>query len=371
MKKIMKLAGVMLLVIIAVSSCKKDDHPLDFNFTPIAGLATPEDNAVVKLDPSSSADVLFKWNPASTDDGGVILYEFLLDKEGGDFSKPVYKTMSGNNGVYAQISITHKDLTNIANSVGIAASSTGKLKWMVIASKGTNKVPSPSRTLILERSAGFTEYPADLFITGSATEGGTDLSKAIKLKKTSDGAFEIYTSLKSGDYILTDKNTDGGKKYYIDNGVIKEGATPVTVSGVAKAYRLNFDFSSAAFKSVEIQSIGLFMSAYSKEIGTLNYIGNGVFEAPSIAVEFFQFSWGRDERYKFIIHTASGLEYVGSKAKDNGSPAGQPASYFYLNPTTNDQWDFTYKFDPSADKKNVKVDVMLQPNAYTHKVTVL
>jgi hypothetical protein len=373
MRKTIRLAVVMLLAVIAGSSCKKEENrSIDLNLTPVGTLATPNDNADVKLDPTSAADVLFKWEPASTADGGLILYEVAFDKEGGDFSKPVFKVVSEGAGVKTQLTLSHKELNKIANSAGIAASSTGKLKWTVIASKATNAMlSSQSRTLMVERPAGFAENPVDLYLTGSATEGGTDLSKAVKLKKTEDGIFEVYTSLKAGDYFLTDKNTEGGKKYYIDNGIIKEGATPVTVSGAQKVYKLNFDFTSATSKSVEIQTVGLYMSAYGTEIGTLNYIGNGVFEAPSIAVEFFQFSWGRDERYKFIVHTAAGLEYMGSTNANNDQPAGKPASYFYLVPVSNSQWDNTYKFDPSADKKNVKVDVMLQPAAYTHKVTVL
>ncbi|RFZ89926.1 hypothetical protein D0C36_24095 [Mucilaginibacter conchicola] len=372
MRKIVKLAGGLLLAMIITSSCKKENKPLDLNLTPVGSLATPNDNADVKLDPTSSANVLFKWDAATTDDSGLILYQIAFDKEGGDFSKPVTKVLSDGAGVQTQLTISHKDLNKIANAAGIASSSIGKLKWTVIASKGINAKPaSASRTLQLERPAGFAENPADLYITGSATEGGADLSKAVKLKKVEDGVFEIYTSLKAGDYYLTDKNTDGGKKYYVENGIIKEGTTAVTVSGDVKAYRLNYDFTSATTKSMQIQSVGLYMSAYGTEIGTLSYIGNGVFEAPKIAVEFYQFSWGRDERYKFILHTAAGNEYQGSTNANNVAPAGQPASYFYLVPVTNSQWDNTYKFDPSADRKNVKVDVMLQPAAYTHKVTVL
>jgi hypothetical protein len=372
MKKIVRLAGVMLLAVIAASSCKKENRPLNLSLSPVGTLATPNENADVQLDPTSSASVLFKWDAASTDDAGLIIYEIAFDKADGDFSHPVYKTVSDGAGVQTQITISHKDLNKIANSAGISASSTGKLKWTVIASKGTNaKMASVSRMLQLERPAGFAENPVDLYITGSATEGGTDITKAVKLKKIEDGVFEGYTSLKAGDYYLTDKNADGGKKYYIENGLIKEGTTTTTVTDAQTPFRLNFDFTSATAKSMEIQSIGLYMSAYNTEIGTLNYIGNGTWETPKTAVEFYQFSWGRDERYKFIIHTAAGLEYMGSSAVNNDAPAGKPASYFYLLPVTNDQWNNTYKFDPSADKKNVKVDVMFTPDAYTHKVTVI
>jgi hypothetical protein len=371
MKNLMRLSGVMLLAIISITSCKKEGKTLDLNLTAVGNLVSPDDNTHVVLDPTSASSVLFKWDAATDADGGLVLYEVVFDKEGGNFSKPVYKTVSEGNGSKTQITFSHKDLNKIANTAGIAASSTGKLKWTVIASKGTNaKMASVSRTIQLDRPAGFAENPAELYLTGSATEGGTDITKAVHLKKIEDGVFEIYTSLKAGDYILTDKNTNGGKQYYVANGIIKEGSTPVTVSGAQKAYRLNFDFTSATSKSMEIQSIGLYMSAYGIEIGTLNYAGNSTWEAPNVPVEFYQFSWGRDERYKFIIHTAAGLEYRGSSAQNNDAPAGKPASYFYLWPVTNDQWNNTYKFDPSADKKNVKVDVMFTPEAYTHKVTV-
>jgi nitrogen fixation protein FixH len=371
MKNLIRLGSIMLLAIMSITSCKKEGRPLNLNLTAVGNLASPDDNTDVVLDPTSDASVLFKWDSATDADGGLVLYEIAFDKEGGDFSKPVYKVVSDKGGVDPQITLTHKALNKIANTAGIPASSTGKLKWTVIASKGTNvKIASVSRTIQLDRPAGFAENPAELYLTGAATEGGTDLSKAVKLKQTEDGVFEIYTSLTAGDYILTDKNTDGGKQYYIENGIIKAGSTPITISGAKKTYRLNFDFTSATSKSMEIQSIGLYMSAYGTEIGTLNYIGNSTWEAPSVDVEFYQFSWGRDERYKFIVHTAAGLEYIGSSNQNNDPPAGKPASYFYLWPVTNDQWNNTYKFDPSADKANVKVDVMFKPDAYTHKVTV-
>lgn len=372
MKNLMRLGSILLLAIVAATGCKKENKPLDLTITPVGTLASPNDNLDVKLQPASASSVLFKWEPAAAADGALVLYEVAFDKDGGDFSHPVFKIVSDGAGVQAQITISHKDLNKIANSAGIAASSTGKLKWTVIASKGTNaQKAAVSRTIQLDRPAGFAENPIDLYITGSATEGGADITKAVKLKKTEDGVFEAYTSLKAGDYYLTDKNADGGKKYYVDGALIKEGTTSTTVTGAQKAFRLNFDFTSATTKSTEIQSIGLFMSAYNAEIGTLNYIGNGTWETPNTAVEFYQFSWGRDERYKFVIHTTAGLEYVGSINANNVAPAGQAASYFYLVPIGNSQWDNTYKFDPSADRKNVKVDVTLTPTAYTHKVTVL
>lgn len=368
----MRQGIVMLIAIISLTACKKENKPLDLSLTPVGALASPNDNEEIALNPTSDASVLFKWEPATSPNSTLILYEIAFDKDGGDFSNPVYKTVSDGGGVQTEFTITHKQLNKIASMAGIASSSAGKLKWTVLASKGTNIAKSTaSRTLKVDRPAGFAENPNELYLTGSATEGGTDAAKAVKLKKTEDGVFEVYTSLKAGDYLLTDHSDGSGKQYYVENGIIKEGSNAIAVTGTTKAYRLNLDFTSATAKSVEIQSIGLFMSAYNAEISTLNYIGNGTWEAPKTAIEFYQFSWGRDERYKFVLHTSAGLQYIGSTNPNNDPPAGKPASYFYLVDVSNAQWDNTYKFDPSADLKNVKVDVMFTPDAYTHKVTVL
>lgn len=371
MRNFIRLSFALLLAMLSIASCKKDTRALNENLTPVGTLNMPADQQAVTLEPASDASLEFSWNATSAADGDYVLYQLAFDKADGDFSNPIFKTVSNGGGVESSLTLSHKDLNKIANMAGIAASSTGTLKWTVLASKGTNILPgSVSRTLQISRPAGFAELPVDMYITGSATEGGTDESKAIKLKKNEEGVFEIYTSLKTGDYILTDKPGADGKKYYVENGLIKEGSTPVSISG-EKNYRLTFDFNVATSNMVEIQSVGLWMAAYNEEIGQLTYTGNSTWVAENMPVEFFEFSWGRDERYKFVMHTSAGLEFMGSSKTDNGSPAGQPAEYFFLQPVSNDQWANTYKFDPSADRKNVKVEFFLKGDApYTHLVTV-
>jgi hypothetical protein len=287
---------------------------------------------------------------------------------------PVYQTVSDGSGQQTQATISQKEMNKIASLAGIAASSSGKVLWTVIASKGANQKPaSVFRTLVLERPAGFAEPPDSLYLTGTATEGGDQIASAVPFKKVSDGVFELYTSLKAGTYQLSDKRGNGGATYYVDtHNMIQKGSATTQVSGAAKAYRLTCDFNVASFQQVEIQSIGLYMAAYNKEIGQLSYTGNSTWNIDSLPVVFMQFSWGRDDRYKYILHTSSGLEYWGSKNADNVPPAGQPASYFYLVPVTSDQWNNTFKFDPAADGHQVDVQVFFQSTGpYTQQVTYL
>jgi len=375
MKNIKTTFVLLALSFVALTSCKKEEKELNENISSNGTLVSPQNAQSIKLTPSDgTASQQFTWSAASPEDGGVILYEVAFDKEGGDFSKPAFKMVSDGNGLQAQLTISHKDLTKVAALCGIASSSTGNIKWTVIASKASNRKPmSESRMLQLERPAGFAVVPTELYLTGTATEGGDDLTKAVKMKKLEEGVFEVYTLLKPGTYQLVDKAAQAGRQFFTDGTAVKEGTTGITVTGAAKVFYLKYDFNVAAvIDAVEVQSMGLYMSAYGKEIGQLAYTSNGIWQSGNIPVEFFQFSWGRDERYKFAMHTASGIRYFGSSNVNNVSPVGQGAAYFYLNAVSNDQWNNTYKFNPSADNKNVKVLVNLSSGGpYTHSVTTL
>ncbi|RYE19156.1 MAG: hypothetical protein EOP51_20485, partial [Sphingobacteriales bacterium] len=216
MKNILLYCSMAILAMLAVTSCKKDVRSLNSNIGAVNTLNLPEDAANVDLKDPSVTAVQFTWEPATTEDGGVILYEIAFAKESGDFSAPIYKAVSDGAGIQPRVTITNKELLKIAGLSGIEALSSGKVKWTVTASKGTNKkLATASRMLELERPAGFAEIPANLFITGSATEGGDDVTKAIPLSKKEEGVFEMYTSLKAGTYWFTDQQTAGGKKYYV------------------------------------------------------------------------------------------------------------------------------------------------------------
>ncbi|RYY20355.1 MAG: hypothetical protein EOP41_09100, partial [Sphingobacteriaceae bacterium] len=338
----------------------------------------PADQAAIVLVPvppvgTQLASVVFSWATTTAEDGGLVLYEIVFDKESGDFSKPVYKAVSDNGGVNTQVTLTHQDLAKIADAGGIGPSSTGKLKWSVLASKATNKkVATASRIIQLTRPAGFTNLPATLFLTGTASEGGNDITKAVALKRTAAGAFELFTSLTAGSYQLSETNTAAGRKFYVDDaGVIKEGTAATTVAGTAKAFRLRYDFNVATSQTAEVTYIGIFQSGPNNEIGRLAYTGNSTWVSPIIPIVFFQFPGFRDERYKFIIHLSSGNEYYGSTNANNNGPVGQPAPYFYVVPVNNSQFDFTYKLPPASDNHRAQITMLLQPaSPYTHSVAV-
>ncbi|TGE04800.1 SusE domain-containing protein [Hymenobacter fodinae] len=377
MKKYSHPLLLLMLLIGLLTGCKKDDQELDETITPVSNYISPADNSLVKLDPPSNAAVTFEWSQARAADGTLVLYEVLFDKENGDFSAPVYSTVSGTNGLDTKLVLSHGDLNKIANLAGIPAQAQGKMKWRVNASKGINVLPaSAARTIQVERPAGFSVIPGNLYLTGSGTEAGATLGQAMPFKRVSAGVFELYTKLSAGDVKIVDQTTGTPTSYYVSGNKLLQGNTTTSPATTAGVYRMTLDFNNGSAILTEIQSVGLWVSAQNKVTVTLPYVGKGVWKIENTPIEFFQFSWGRDERYKFIFSEKDMAGKVtarqyGSTNTDNVPPtATTAAAYFNIVPVADDQWNNTFKFAAAADRKSVDITVMMQPAAYTHQVTV-
>jgi starch-binding outer membrane protein SusE/F len=377
MQKLFNYYTSLSLVLLALTGCDKDRNLDHTAVTEVKNVFTPEDNRFVKLLPATSASVVFEWEQARAEDGGLVMYEVAFDKEGGDFSKPVYKMVSDNGGIVNKATVTHKILNTVASLAGIPSLGTGKLKWTIYSSKGINAVKSTVvRTMEVQRPAGFANLPADVFITGTATETGTDVTSARSLKQVSNGVFEIYTSLKAGTYQFVDRKTGTPVTYYVSGTELKENGT-TTITGATKAWRINIDFNNASVTLTEIKEIGLWFAPNNTIQFTLDYNNNGTWKAENTPIVFRQEGWGRDERYKFRLKVSDGttdsFEWMGSSNSDNSRPTtGSPASYWYMfKIANNDQWNFCYKFQTEADNKNCDVIVNFSnTSAYTHQVVI-
>jgi hypothetical protein len=355
-----------------ITACDDSDS-INTNISPVKSLFAPADNLFVKLAPTTEASVVFEWEQSKAEDGTLVMYEVAFDKESGDFSSPVYKLVSDSKGLENSLTLSHKDLNKIANFAGIPSLGTGKLKWTVLASKGINVIQAEAvRNIEVERPAGFAEIPADLYLTGDATEGGADLANAIKFKQTASGVFELYTSLQAGSYQLVDRTTANRKTFSIDGSQIKQdGSTQVTED---KVYRIRLDFNNAAATVWEVKKVELWFAPDGAFWFDLPYTGNSTWEATDKSIVFKQEGWGRDERYKFRFTFDDGgvdkYEWFGSTNADNQRPtATSPLAYWFMVPVSDDRWQNSFKFDGAVDNSTADVRVIFNPTAtYTHQV---
>lgn len=377
MKKIFYSLMAFVAAMMVVTGCKKDKALNHTEVSAVSTLFAPENNKFVKIASGASGSVSFEWEQARAEDNGLVLYEVAFDKEGGDFSKPLYSIPSDGNGLYNKLTISFSDLNKIANIAGVKPQESGKVIWTVMSSKGINvKKSAEVRTVEIQRPAGFTDIPTELFLTGTATEGGEDLAKAIKFKQTAPGKFEVYTQLKAGNFHFADRNTGTPSTYSYDGAKLTEaGNTAVTDT---KVQRIEVDFNVASYKTTEVTAVGLWFSPDNKIWFDLPYKSGGVWQIDNASVVFRQESWGRDERYKFRFTFkdaagATSTQYYGSTNGDNNRPdANTPPSFYYMVPVNSNQYDNSFKFSGATDNKkaDIKVDFSANGPAYTHSVTV-
>jgi hypothetical protein len=374
MKSLLVKLTIIASFFLAFTSCQKDELS-NTKVTAVKTLYEPTNGKSVVLQSSASASLYFEWEPAKAEDSGMVLYEVAFDKEGGDFTNPIYRMASDNNGGYNHATISHKQLNKIAAMAGIQSAATGKLIWTVFSSKGINDVKADeNRTIELTRLAGFAEVPVDVYVTGEGAEGGADLTKASIMKSTANGEFEVYTKLTAGKtYFFTDAKVGSPRKFYTDKGLLKEGTTGSTVTKTG-VYRVKLDFNVGSSIYTEITNIELFFCPTNAFLFSLDYQAKGEWKASSKPITFKQEGWGRDERYKFKMTTINGAgetveEWLGTPNTDSRPTASSPASYYYLYPVDNSQWNGKFKFAGEMDMALVDVRVLLQADApYTHEI---
>lgn len=370
------IINILLGLVLAISfnSCDENESLDHLNVTSVQSFYTPLNNDYVQLQSSAGAAVVFEWEQAKAEDGGLVMYEVAFDLEGGDFSSPVYKLSSDNNGVFNRATIEHKTLNQITAYAGIGSSETGKLIWTVFSSKGINEVKAnETRTIELTRLAGFADIPLDLYVTGEGSESASDLSKALQMKPTAPGEFEIYTQLVAGvDYHFVDRNEGSPRTFYIDGELLKEGGSSSVEA--TSAYRINLDFNVGNATITKVNKIELYFCPTDQFLFEMPYVANGVFTATNQPIEFKQEGWGRDERYK-IRMTVENMEgetsdeWWGTPNKDNSPNADEPLEYWYLYPVNNSQWDGKFKFASEMDMAYVDVNMIFSASEiYTHEI---
>lgn len=365
--------GVAFLAILF--GCKKEESLRDTKVTAVNSLYEPATGKSVVLQKSASATLYFEWEPAKAEDSGMVLYEVAFDKEGGDFSAPIYKMASDNSGGYNYATITHKQLNKIAAKAEIASGATGKLIWTVFSSKGINDLKAlETRTIEITRLSGFAEIPVDVFVSGEGSEGGNDLVNAVPTKSTAAGEFEVYTKLTAGkSYFFTDAKTGSPRKFYLEGDLLKEGTTASTIAKTG-VYRIKLDFNVGSAVFTEITDLQLFFCPTNSFLFSIDYSAKGAFIASGKPLTFKQEGWGKDQRYKFKMTTINSAgetvdEWWGTPNTDSPPTSSSPASYYYIFPASSDQWSDKFKFAPEMDGALADVKVYFQADKpYTHEV---
>lgn len=357
------------------TACSKDSYKdvVETAMQP-PGLSLPENNFSVVLDRVSNPVLTLTWSRAQTADHTIAYYRLQIDSENGDFTDPVFSSATDSSGIVKRFDLTHQELNVIAASAGIAAGQKGKLKWRVLASNGVISAESAETRMIeVERPEGTVEIPSELYLTGSATENGTDIGAASQFKQTAGGVFEIYTSLSAGTFHFAGGKTADAHTFIFKDGLISDGSDAASPATTKKVYRIVLDFNTNNYEMTEIRSVGLWFAYHNSVTMELAYDKDGTFQLLDTPITFANASWGKDERYKFrVVEVDAGgtetVKFLGSMNKNNDKPNNNtPAAWYFLLPVDNSQWDYTYKFRQETASGSIFVK-FTNGGQYTHEV---
>ncbi|HEU4471901.1 MAG TPA: SusE domain-containing protein [Flavisolibacter sp.] len=369
-KYIMSLAALLVLLSSGLVSCKKDERDINMNLSEVTNLIAPADARYIKLNPAANLTETFEWDQARAEDGSLVLYEVVFDQENGDFSSPFYTVVSNSRGVENKLTLTHGQLNQIASLGGADFFQRKKFRWTVYASKGTNvKKATVSRIIDLERPGGFASLPGSVFILGSATEVGDNLSSALKMRQTGPGEFEIFTKLKAGTYRFVDGTTGSPRTFYLfDNGGIPtigvNGNTSFT--GPDKIMRIRLNFNDINGSYAEVKKMSFWYCNANTFWFDLDYVGNGLWQKNDWATTLQTVPWGLEERYKYrmVINDGTGDRDVWINSSF-GDPPGQDGQYpssvpyrtiYFDQPNGGSQWDWAWKLDKQYVTQGSVVD---------------
>lgn len=362
MKKYFKLIA-LLAVVVTLSACSKEYKYNPGGVTGVSALYAPADGYYVELASGSGNEITFDWEAASAEDGASPLYEIVFYSDAAGTSE-IERVSAGAKTTRA---MSHKDVNSVMNTAGVEPDSEGSIYWSIISSRGitvADSKPDP-RLLIAKRMKGFKVTPDNLYLVGSATETGDDISLARKFATLTEGEeYEIFTSLTQGEYNVTDGNGSDARYFNVTNGVISEDdSTPITCTEDG-LYRIIVELTSS---SVTIEKIENFVlktcSDYSEN--AMTYVGGGVWQAYGITPNF-----ANDDRYFFRADIGGVYTKIGSVNWDNSSAPASSASVTWDTQIVidGDSWGYSYKVISEYRGNELEMNAVLTLNetGYSH-----
>lgn len=337
----------------AVTGCQEYKYEFDTDFTVPEELVTVP---TVQLDVTSSEKVVLSWNGGGAADGGIVLYNVLFDKEGGDFSSPL-ATMPSDLGAGTTLTLTHAQVNTLAREAGIKPMETGSFIWTVTASKGgVVKMVGSSAELKVIRGEGIDNIPQTLFISGSAA-----LEPGQEFRRSENGLFVIYTEIGAGDLKFSSEENGGYTFYANGSGKLNEGDGKLAIAeapetGLARI-TVNFNTLNCTIEPVG-KSVRAIWGATFSNIAVLEYAGDGNFKGDG---EIVFLGPGREgtpdwcswveERYYFLAKVNGGDVCWGSSYGSAATPDGTDGFFdIYEYPWS--QWEHLWKMDHALDLQN-------------------
>lgn len=355
----------LLAVILTVGACKEEDNlqPEGLWELSVPSIVAPENNAKIVLDENNASELItFNWTPATSSLGyGVYYSVIIVDAENPDYENPLMEITAENGGKGLSAAVSYEDLDTALSLAGFNANTDVNLMWAAVA-KSLSKEEMGTGNLTVTRFENEI-IPTQLFISGTATESGTDMAQAISLRRlnNSEGKpsniYEMYTSLTAGNtFMFYSEQSLPAHKYGGAEDVLVKNGEPMSVAEDGE-YRITVNLDNNTYSLLKIDRWNVKGSPIIGGWGSdepLAYIGGGVWQATMDLVDTGGFLFRADvpnQGYwnyllKRVVGTANEV-IMESQAGDQG---------------------LSYEDIPSEVKGTMIVTLDLSSSAYTYSI---
>ena len=264
---------------------------------------------------------------------------------------------------------TAAQIDALAIKAGAKPGTTVAISWTVETSMVELSALYPTKAKFYVKRASIPP-PVNFYLTGAATEYGTAIASARKMRSLGNGKYELYTKLTAGNYNFMDGNTVSAYKYTLTDGELVAGDAPITAT--AGIYHIIADVTN---KTLTLEPVTRVWFIYNyNDIGTFTYTIDGNWSLVNINRNC---GTGGD-RYRFGATVNGGTECWGFIVANNDSPEtfhymdkntnnnNLPPQYIYIQKGNINNWDYTFKDGRGNDNQTINaINIKMNPDAAT------
>lgn len=314
------LLALILMMTLVWSCGEKDnmDELGEWEMTTPA-LSTPASTDVVLNESAPSTKYKFEWQAVTATNRFVVQYTYVLVPAGNtDYANPLLSVTPANNGRTTFVEPTAQQIDYALWAACYPAGQKVNLSWAVVA-KVIERTTVATQNIAFTRFA--TEYfPTTLYLTGSATEAGANVTDAIQLRTRKDAdedptlIFDGYGQLTAGGtYMFRDLPLATAKKFGGEDGDV-EGCGPAIQATESGVYRISVNLNNNSYELWNVEKWSLVGDAVEGGWGgdvPLAYQGDGVWSGRVNFLKPYEtadFIFRANGNWDYIIKRIEGTE---------------------------------------------------------------
>ncbi|WP_438968514.1 SusE domain-containing protein [Nonlabens sp.] len=308
--------------------------------------------------------ITFNWEAAISSAGYGVTYEVLLDTLGTtDFSNPILKLPSSNNGKGTSLSISYETLDLALAYSGFTANTSSDITYAIKASSLSKSSLSSQVVSIFRFENEIT--PSRLFLSGTGAENNNVISDAIAFKRLTDSnnipsnVHEVYTSLVAGEpFKIFSERFLPSLQFGGSNGVLERFGDGI-VAEFSGPYRVQIDLDNNTYNLLKIDFWSMVGSPINGGWGgdePLEYIGDGIWKSTINLINTGGFAFRANGDWSYLLKRVVGSNnqlVLESDAPSQGLsfediPSNQIGLFEVTLDLSSDGYNFTFEEDTTV-----------------------